>query len=54
MPLISLAALHPYFGGVLAFDWIEGSHFNPRKVAEEDENSTPELPATVLGVRPGD
>jgi len=38
IPLISVAALHPYFGGVLALDWIEGSHFDPRRIAD-GENS---------------
>jgi hypothetical protein len=34
VPLISVAALHPYFGGSLAFAWIQGSRFNPRRMAE--------------------
>ena len=45
VPLVSVAVLHPYFGGVLAFDWLEGSHFDPRRIANS-ENSTPE-PAAI-------
>ncbi|HEV8043087.1 MAG TPA: hypothetical protein VGP62_29680 [Bryobacteraceae bacterium] len=34
VPLVSVAVLHPYVGGSLAFAWLDGSHFDPRKVAE--------------------
>ena len=34
VPLVSVAVLHPYFGGSLAFAWLDGSHFNPRRIAE--------------------
>ena len=35
VPLVSVAVLHPYFGGSLAFAWLNGSHFDPRKIAEQ-------------------
>jgi hypothetical protein len=34
VPLVTVAVLHPYFGGSLAFAWLDGSKFNPRKAAE--------------------
>jgi hypothetical protein len=34
VPLVSFAVLHPYFGGSLAFAWLDGSHFDPRRIAE--------------------
>jgi hypothetical protein len=34
VPLVSVAILHPYVGGSLAFAWLDGSHFDPRKIAE--------------------
>jgi hypothetical protein len=34
VPLVSVAVLHPYLGGSLAFAWLDGSHFDPRKIAE--------------------
>jgi hypothetical protein len=34
VPLVSVAVLHPYFGGSLAFAWLDGSQFNPRRLAE--------------------
>jgi hypothetical protein len=34
LPLVSIAALHPYFSGSLAFAWLEGSRFDPRRTAE--------------------
>jgi hypothetical protein len=40
LPLVSMAVLHPYFGGPLAFAWIEGSHFNPRRIADPEESPT--------------
>jgi hypothetical protein len=45
LPLVSVAALHPYFGGSLAFAWIEGARFNPRKLADHSD-SLPE-PAAI-------
>jgi hypothetical protein len=33
LPMASLAVLHPYFAGGVAFAWVEGSHFDPRRVA---------------------
>jgi hypothetical protein len=34
VPLVSVAVLHPYFGGSLAFAWLEGAQFDPRRIAE--------------------
>lgn len=45
VPLVSVAALHPFFGGFLALDWVEGSHFDPRRIAGA-KNSSPE-PAMI-------
>ncbi len=36
VPLAPLAVLHPAVGGGLAYAWLEGSHFNPRRVADAD------------------
>jgi hypothetical protein len=33
LPLVSVALLHPLFGGSLALAWVEGSRFDPRHVA---------------------
>ena len=33
VPLVTVAVLHPYFGGSLAFAWLDGSQFNPRRAA---------------------
>jgi hypothetical protein len=40
LPLVSVAALHPYFGGSLAVAWIEGARFNPRRLADHSDSST--------------
>ncbi len=40
VPLVSVAVLHPYLGGPIAFAWIQGSHFNPRRIADPEESST--------------
>jgi hypothetical protein len=40
VPLVSVAVLHPYFGGPLAFAWLQGSHFNPRRLADPEESPT--------------
>lgn len=45
IPLASLAVLHPYFGGSLAFAWVEGSRFDPRRIAESSQPVA--KPATV-------
>lgn len=45
VPLVTVAALHPYFTGSLAFAWLEGSEFNPRRIAHST-NSRPE-PAVI-------
>lgn len=34
LPLLSLAALHPYFAGSLALAWFEGERFDPRRIAQ--------------------
>jgi hypothetical protein len=48
-PLAPLAILHPYFGGSLAFAWIEDGHFNPRRIAEaEDPATEPSMVAQQL------
>jgi hypothetical protein len=47
VPLVSVAALHPAVGGSLAFAWIEGGRFNPRRLAAPSESS-PE-PAAIAG-----
>lgn len=39
LPLVSVAALHPYFGGSLALAWIEGARFNPRRLADHSDSS---------------
>lgn len=41
VPLVSMAALHPYFGGSLAFAWIEGAKFDPRRIAEAADSREP-------------
>jgi hypothetical protein len=40
VPLVSLAVLHPVIGGSMAFAWLDGSQFNPRRVAEADSSSS--------------
>jgi hypothetical protein len=40
VPLVSVAVLHPYVGGPLAFAWIQGSHFDPRRIADPEESPT--------------
>lgn len=45
IPLVSVAVLHPYFGGSLAFAWIEGSRFDPRKMVSADGSTA--APATI-------
>ena len=39
VPLVTIAALHPYFEGSLAFAWIEGARFNPRRLASSSDSS---------------
>jgi hypothetical protein len=45
LPLVSVAALHPYLTGSLAFAWLEGSHFDPRRIAEPA--NCPSKPAAI-------
>jgi hypothetical protein len=40
LPLVSVAVLHPAFGGSLAFAWLDGSRFNPRRIAEPENSSS--------------
>jgi hypothetical protein len=40
LPLVTLAALHPYFEGSLALAWIDGARFNPRRLASPVDVST--------------
>lgn len=50
LPLAPLAILHPAVGGGLAYAWLEGSRFNPRKVASTDRALplTPDLIVSEL------
>lgn len=49
VPLVSLAVLHPVFGGSLAFAWIDGSRFDPRRIAEPGKvESKPAMVAAEL------
>ena len=48
VPLVSVAALHPYFGGSLAFAWIEGEKFDPRRIAEAADSPNPATIAVEL------
>jgi hypothetical protein len=41
LPLVTVAVLHPYFGGSLAFAWVEGSRFDPRRMAPPESTSIP-------------
>jgi hypothetical protein len=45
LPLVSVAALHPLFSGSLAFAWLEGAQFNPRRLAESSD--APQEPAAI-------
>jgi hypothetical protein len=47
VPLVSLAVLHPVIGGSLAFAWLDGSQFNPRRIADP-ENSQPKPAAVAI------
>jgi hypothetical protein len=48
VPLVSVAALHPYFGGSLAYAWIEGEKFDPRRIAEDADSPNPATIAVEL------
>jgi hypothetical protein len=48
VPLALLSIVHPGVGGGLAYAWIEGSHFDPRRVARADGVSLPE-PQMLVG-----
>ena len=47
VPLVSIAALHPVIGGSMAFAWIEGGRFDPRRMASPSESSSE--PAAIAG-----
>jgi hypothetical protein len=47
LPLVSVAALHPYFGGSLALAWLEGARFDPRRLA--DHSDSPSEPTAIAG-----
>jgi hypothetical protein len=40
VPLVSLAVLHPALGGSMAFAWLDGSRFDPRKIAEREAGAS--------------
>jgi hypothetical protein len=48
VPLVSVAALHRRFGRSLAFAWIEGSHFNLRRLAKPGDSMQPAVLASEL------
>jgi hypothetical protein len=53
IPLVTVAVLHPFFGGSLAFAWIEGSRFDPRRIAPENSTSVPAvIEASLQANRP--
>ena len=45
VPLVTVAVLHPFVGVSLAFAWIEGSRFDPRKMVPPD--NTTSIPAAI-------
>jgi hypothetical protein len=45
LPLVSMAALHPYLGGSMALAWLEGSHFDPRRITQSA--NSPSNPAAI-------
>jgi hypothetical protein len=47
VPLVTVAALHPAFGGSLAFAWVEGGRFDPRRLAAPSDSSP--QPAAIAG-----
>ncbi len=51
-PLVSLAALHPFFTGSIAIGWIQGGSFDPRRAAEGGGDSP--TPARIAVELQGD
>jgi hypothetical protein len=51
--LASLAVLHPAIGVGMAYAWMDGSHFNPRRVAAADGTLEPEGLVSELGSNDG-
>jgi hypothetical protein len=47
-PLGALVAVEPYLGGGLAYAWISGGHFNPRRIASTPETEPPNILAEEL------
>jgi hypothetical protein len=47
-PLVTVACLHPLVGGSLAFAWLEGERFDPRRIAEPAESPEPAAIAAEL------
>lgn len=47
-PLGALVAVQPYLGGGLAYAWISGGHFNPRRIASTQETEPPDILAEEL------
>jgi hypothetical protein len=47
-PLGALVAVQPYLGGGLAYAWISGGHFNPRRIASTPETEPPDILAEEL------
>jgi hypothetical protein len=45
LPLTTLAAVQPYVVGGLAFAWLEGGHFDPRRITQDSDPRAP--PATL-------
>jgi hypothetical protein len=43
IPLAGIAAFHPFFGGSMAWAWLQGKRFDPKKVAETGELVTDPL-----------
>lgn len=41
LPLVTVAVLHPFVGGSLAFAWIEGSRFDPRRMVPATSSPIP-------------
>jgi hypothetical protein len=50
VPLALLSIVHPGVGGGLAYAWVEGSHFDPRRVAQADDalRLEPEMVASTM------
>ena len=47
VPFIALAVVHPFVGGSMALAWLDGSDFNPRRVAEHKSKKPASRPAEI-------